>query len=202
MRPFFVLCLTLLFSILFLLSVSPCYAQEVDQPIVNYSKPKVATGDPTRCKMTSLIEGYEMSITFPSATASSLQSKKDSLKCRVEADATIQLKKGWYLHSIEHTITGEIVQSPRSKAVLTIQSTFQKRNILRLLETKSEALISRSNRVSADFAWSKAKQCSGNVKSATGRIVLYLDAQTQGDAQSSLYGFDAVLIFAQCDLSS
>ncbi len=199
MRSFFILCLTFLLSTLFVISELPCYAQKIDETIVTYSKPVIVSGDPVRCRIAAVANGYQISIIFPSAAASSQQLKKDSLKCRIETNATFQIKKGWYLHSIEHTISGGIVQAIGSKAVLTIQSTFQKKNILRLLETKSDALISRSNKILADFAWSKAKQCSGKVTSGIGSIILNLNAQTQGDAQASLDGFDAVLNFAECD---
>jgi hypothetical protein len=204
MRAFLFFCFVLFASlcVTFTISEHPSFAQEMDEPVVTYSEPQITSGDPARCKMLTVADNYQMTIQFIEAIASSQDSKQDSLKCRVEMDATIQLKKGWYFDSVEHNVGGGITQAPQSTAVLAISSTFKKKPVLRIREKsvfRGVKNITRSNSIPVNFAWSKAKQCSGAIENATGKIVLNLAAQTKNAAQAKLDSFDVALIYARCD---
>lgn len=209
MKSFFCFCFAFFtfLTLTFAISEHPVLAQgmDMDEPIVIYSEPQIVSGDPNRCKMDATKNGSNMAITFLDAAASSGSQglKRDFLKCRVEMDVTVQLKEGWYFYAIENSVIGAITQSPKSTAAISIRSTFKKKPVLRIKETKSVPLggkdITRSNSIPVSFAWSKAEQCSGDIQNSTGKIVLNLTAQTQNDAQAKLDGFDIYAINARCD---
>jgi hypothetical protein len=205
----------LLFCFVFLISItsistiaaSSVFAQEMDMPEVVYSEPQIVSGDSERCKLTTAPYGNQMAITFLNAETASQDSTKNSLKCRIEMNATMPLNKGWYLYSAENTVAGMVKHPPRTKAALTIQTTFQGKRVLQFRETKTNVLVTHSNSIPVSFAWSKKKQCSGTMQSVTGKIELNLDAQaqgnigvqSQGDALANLSGFDVVLFPVRCD---
>jgi hypothetical protein len=201
MKPFlffcFVFCVCL--TIIGTLSPSHALAQEADEPVVQFTQPKPVSGDPVRCAIDSIANGSHMTITFLDATAFSRTLDQDSLKCRVELSATMQLAKGWYFHSIQQTIDGSITPS-NAKAAIRVQTTFQKKPVLRFRATQPSPLFQRANRILVDFVASKSKQCSGAIQTVTGAISLDLNAQVRANAQAKLDAFDIDLIPTRCDL--
>ncbi len=207
MKSLLLFCFTVLIatSVIFVISERSVSAQEIDELVAIYSEPQILVGDSKRCQIDDAVaNGGQMTIGLPNANVASQGLGRDFLECQIEMNVTLQPKAGWYVHSIEHTIVGGLVNSlPEAKAAVSVQSKFQRRTVLQFREGKNkgnEGKISRSNSILASSAWSKQKQCSGALKSVTGKITLSFKALTKGNAHASVDTFDVSPIPAQCSL--
>ena len=202
MKSFLLICFTVLIatSVIFATSERSVSAQEIDELVAIYSEPQIVGGDSKRCQIEPVAEGSQMAIGFPKANVASQELGRDFLECQIEMNVTLQPKAGSYVYSVEHTVNAELLNRlPGAKSAVSVQSKFQRRTVLRFRQAKEEGMmIARSSSLLANSAWSKQKQCSGALKSVTGKITLSFKALSQGSAQASVNAFDVSAFPDKC----
>ncbi|MEP0912929.1 hypothetical protein NDI45_18620 [Leptolyngbya sp. GB1-A1] len=168
-----------------------------------FSDPKIVRGDLANCQFTAVQNGDQLSLTFNKAVAASQGKSRDRLRCRIATEITAEPEKDWYVHSIQSSIEGAIVQSPGARALVSVRATFERKPILQVRETASVSLggnaIGRSNNIPVDFVVSKAEQCASTPKPLTGEAVLDFRLRAKGDTSAHLDSFDLYLIYLPCN---